>query len=88
MDYYSKTINSPVGKLNLFASNNALVGILWERDKPNRTHIKSYVEKADHPILIETEKQLNEYFAGERKQFSIKLDFIGTDFQKQVWQAL
>jgi len=88
MDYYSKTINSPVGKLKLFASDQALVGILWERDKPNRTHIKSSVEKTGHPILVETEKQLNEYFTGERKQFAIKLDFIGTDFQKKVWEAL
>ena len=88
MDYYSKTINSPVGKLKLFARNEALVGILWERDKPRRTHIESSIEKIDHPILLETEKQLNEYFNGERKQFEIKLDFIGTDFQKQVWQAL
>jgi methylated-DNA-[protein]-cysteine S-methyltransferase len=88
MDYYSKTINSPVGKLKLFASNEALVGILWEREKPSRAHIESYTEKSDHPILVETEKQLNEYFNGERKQFDIKLDFIGTDFQKQVWQAL
>ena len=88
MNYYSKIINSPVGKLKLFANNQALVGILWEKDNLNSTHIKSSTEKIDHPILIETEKQLNEYFNGERKQFDIKLDFIGTDFQKQVWQAL
>jgi methylated-DNA-[protein]-cysteine S-methyltransferase len=88
MDYYFKIIDSPVGKLKLFAGNEALVGILWEREKPNRTHIESSVEKIDHPILVETEKQLNEYFNGERKEFDIKLDFIGTDFQKQVWQAL
>jgi methylated-DNA-[protein]-cysteine S-methyltransferase len=88
LDYYSKTINSPVGKLKLFASNEALVGILWEREKPNRTHIESSTEKNDHPILVETEKQLSEYFSGERKQFDIKLDFFGTNFQKQVWQAL
>ncbi len=88
MEYYSKIINSPVGKLKMFANDESLVGILWERDKPNRTHIKSSVEKNDHPVLLETEKQLNEYFKGERKQFTIKLEFIGTDFQKQVWQAL
>jgi methylated-DNA-[protein]-cysteine S-methyltransferase len=88
MDYFSKIIDSPVGKLNLFASNYALAGILWERDKPNHVHIKNAIEKSDHPILKETEKQLNEYFNGQRKQFDIKLDFIGTDFQKQVWQAL
>src|ERR1700758_1372177 len=88
MDYYFKIIDSPVGKLKLFASNEALVGILWEREKPNRTHIESSVEKIDHPILVETERQLNEYFNGERKEFDIKLNFIGTDFQKQVWEAL
>ena len=88
MEYYSKTINSALGKLRLFASNEALVGILWERDKPNRTHIKNFTEKLDHSILIETERQLNEYFNGERKEFSIPLEFIGTGFQKKVWQTL
>lgn len=88
MNYFSKTINSPVGKLKLIANNQALLAVLWERDNPNRVDIESGVEKADHPILVETEKQLNEYFAGERQQFDIKLEFIGTDFQKQVWQAL
>jgi methylated-DNA-[protein]-cysteine S-methyltransferase len=31
---------------------------------------------------------LNEYFAGERKKFSVKLDFRGTPFQKKVWHAM
>ena len=88
MDYYAKTIDSPVGKLKLYASDESLVGVLWERERPNRTHIKSFIEKPDHPILLETEQQLNEYFRGERKLFTLKLDFIGTDFQKKVWEAL
>ncbi|MEP3837324.1 MAG: methylated-DNA--[protein]-cysteine S-methyltransferase [Algibacter sp.] len=32
--------------------------------------------------------QLNEYFKGERKQFNLKLNAAGTDFQKRVWDAL
>ncbi len=32
--------------------------------------------------------QLDEYFKGERRKFSVKLDLRGTDFQKQVWRAL
>jgi len=38
--------------------------------------------------LLETQKQLTEYFAGKRQQFDVPLDFEGTEFQKKVWQAL
>lgn len=44
--------------------------------------------KEDHPILIETEKQLTEYFAGQRTDFNLPLNLTGTDFQKSVWNAL
>jgi methylated-DNA-[protein]-cysteine S-methyltransferase len=39
-------------------------------------------------VLLETEQQLNDYFAGTRKSFALKLDFNGTEFQKKVWAAL
>jgi methylated-DNA-[protein]-cysteine S-methyltransferase len=41
-----------------------------------------------HPVLLETERQLREYFAGKRKRFDVKMDFAGTEFQRKVWQAL
>ena len=42
----------------------------------------------DPESLANAEHQLEEYFAGERKQFELKLDMHGTPFQLQVWQAL
>ena len=39
-------------------------------------------------MLLETERQLNDYFSGKRTSFSLKLDFKGTEFQKKVWAAL
>ena len=33
-------------------------------------------------------KQLEEYFAGERRRFDLPLDLRGTDFQQRCWQAL
>ncbi len=36
----------------------------------------------------ETIRQVRQYFAGERKEFELSLDFQGTDFQKQVWSEL
>jgi methylated-DNA-[protein]-cysteine S-methyltransferase len=46
------------------------------------------VNDAHHAILRETRRQLCEYFAGERRVFSLPLEFNGTDFQRRVWQAL
>ena len=46
-----------------------------------------YVEQSS-PIISDTIEQLNEYFAGERKVFTIPLCLVGTEFQKQVWNAL
>jgi len=42
----------------------------------------------DHPILVEAERQLGEYFAGTRTGFDLPLDPLGTDFQRRVWRAL
>jgi methylated-DNA-[protein]-cysteine S-methyltransferase len=81
-------MDSPVGQLKLVASGDRLVAILWEHDKPNRVRLEELVEANDQPVLIETERQLNEYFAGTRHTFDLPLTFQGTDFQKQVWAAL
>ncbi|ANB75248.1 methylated-DNA--[protein]-cysteine S-methyltransferase [Paraburkholderia phytofirmans] len=88
MTYACKSMNSPVGELKLVANGNRLAAILWENDKPNRVRLPERVEADDRPILIETERQLNEYFAGTRDRFDLELDFQGTDFQKKVWAAL
>lgn len=83
-----KMIHSPVGKLKLVASDQGLVAILWQNDKPSRVRLNELVENAKHPILLDTERQLGEYFAGKRKNFSVPLDMRGTPFQKNVWHAL
>ena len=83
-----KTIESPVGKLKLVASDKALVAILWEKDGPRRVRLSELVANDRHPVLVEAERQLGEYFAGKREKFSIALDMRGTRFQKNVWEAL
>jgi methylated-DNA-[protein]-cysteine S-methyltransferase len=83
-----KTIASPVGKLKLVASDKALVAILWELDSPRRVRLTELVANDHYPVLLETERQLSEYFAGKRETFSIALDMRGTRFQKDVWRAL
>jgi methylated-DNA-[protein]-cysteine S-methyltransferase len=83
-----KIMDSPVGKLKLVASDKGLVAILWENDSPRRVRLGELVEDAGHPVLRETERQLEEYFAGRRRSFSLALDMRGTRFQNDVWEAL
>lgn len=42
----------------------------------------------DNEILRKTRRQLDEYLEGQRKGFDIPLLMVGTDFQKDVWNAL
>jgi methylated-DNA-[protein]-cysteine S-methyltransferase len=78
----------PVGALKLVASDKGLAAILWEHDDPKRVRLGELAEDPVHPILVQAEQQLGEYFAGKRTAFSIKLDMVGTEFQKKVWEAL
>jgi methylated-DNA-[protein]-cysteine S-methyltransferase len=88
MNFAYKIIDSPVGKLKLVASDKGLAGVLWERENTRPVPLSEAVEDKQHPVLVETEQQLGEYFAGKRKTFSIALDLRGTQFQKDVWEAL
>lgn len=86
---YAFTIHpSPVGKLKLVASDKGVAAILWENDREDRVPLGAMTEAPDHPVLVETRRQLDDYFAGKRTQFDLPLDFHGTDFQKSVWAAL
>lgn len=86
--YFYKTAPTPLGELKLIASDKGLAAILWENDDPKRVRLAPLTEDKNHPVLLETERQLKDYFAGKLKAFDVKLDFKGTDFQKKVWAAL
>lgn len=88
MTFTCMTLASPVGELRMVANGARLVAILWENDKPNRVRLGPMSVVVDSPILLQTAQQLTEYFAGTRERFELELDFVGTPFQKKVWQAL
>ncbi len=88
MNYVFKKMQSPVGELKLVASEKGLAAVLWENDSQKRVPLPAVTADSENTILQETERQLSEYFQGKRKEFSLPLDPLGTDFQKSVWQAL
>lgn len=83
-----KDIPSPVGLIRIIASDRGLVAVIWEGENYKRTKLSVPVKDENHPILLQTEKQLNEYFENKRTSFDIPLDFNGTEFQVRVWEAL
>jgi methylated-DNA-[protein]-cysteine S-methyltransferase len=81
-------LESPVGTLTLLADDSALVAVLWETEKYNRHRFGITVPQEDHPILLDTRQQLNDYFAGKRTTFDLPLRPQGTRFQMVVWAGL
>jgi methylated-DNA-[protein]-cysteine S-methyltransferase len=87
--YFYKTMPSPVGELKLVANDEGLLAVLWENDDPKRVLFDAALQESPrHPVLQETERQLQAYFAGKLEAFTLKLAFRGTEFQRKVWQAL
>jgi methylated-DNA-[protein]-cysteine S-methyltransferase len=84
----SKVIPSPVGALTLVGGDDGIAAILWENDRPSRVPLDVAGADDTHPVLCEAERQLREYFAGQRTSFDLPLDVAGTPFQRQVWNAL
>jgi methylated-DNA-[protein]-cysteine S-methyltransferase len=80
---------TPVGTLTLIASDDGLAAVVWENDRPLRVRVGAETEDRRHPMLLEAERQISEYFDGRRTAFSVRLDSSsGTAFQRRVWDAL
>lgn len=86
--YVFTRADSPVGRLTLIGSDDGLAAVLWEGQDPRQVPLGNISEAPDHQLLAETTRQLDEYFAGTRREFRLPLDFAGTEFQQKVWRAL
>lgn len=81
-------VPSPIGNLTLVAQDDRLAAILWEVERPGRVRLGEMRHAPDDVTLNDVNRQLQQYFAGERNTFELKLAFTGTEFQKSVWSAL
>lgn len=87
--------NTPFGELILGSFRNKLCLADWHYrkkreiiDKRIKKELKGEYAEEDTDVILKTINELNEYFAWKRKEFTIPILFTGTDFQKQVWNAL
>ena len=79
---WTTTIDSPVGPLVLTTNGAALTRLLF--DSP----VDPSWSTEPHPVLEDAVRQLQEYFAGDRREFDLPLEPAGTPFQLRVWELL
>ncbi len=85
---FSAHCDSPVGPLTIIATDAGVRAVLWPDDDPARVVVADATPDPGHPVLAAARRQLEEYFAGDRQDFDVPLDPVGTDFQREAWRAL
>jgi len=80
-------VDSPIGRLLLTTDGAALTGLYME---VSRKADSSSVCSDDATVgpLPAAIRQLDEYFAGQRREFELPLRLGGTEFQRRVWGEL
>lgn len=81
MNIYTHLIETPIGSMIATCDNTAIVTLDFTETPPN-------CELSHHPLLLQLEKELSEYFEGKRRIFTLPLSPQGTPFQKSVWETL
>jgi methylated-DNA-[protein]-cysteine S-methyltransferase len=81
-------LESPIGRLMLTSDGTALTGLFMEPSRKVPQPIDGWALDLTIAPLAETVRQLNEYFAGVRREFDLPLHFEGTTFQRRVWNEL
>lgn len=81
-------VGSPIGELLLGAEDGALCRLNFGRGRPPRSTSATHDPVRDDPVLRETARQLERYFAGRLTRFTVPLSLRGSDFERRVWAAL
>ena len=76
---------SPIGPLTLEEENGALTALRFHPALPRDA---TTMALPSTPLLRQAAAELREYFAGQRRQFTVPLTPKGTPFQQKVWSAL
>ena len=84
------TMPSPVGLLHIAATTRGIALIGWDETAVDKmaSKLKLQPVEAVTPLLAQAIKQLDEYFNGKRRQFSLLLHITGTEFQMAAWEEL
>lgn len=95
MPIITKTFDTPVGEMIAGATDSGicLLDFKWRKMMPAiqrriATGLDQTFEEGEHPFIDQVRLELHEYFEGARKEFSVPMLTVGSDFQKSVWDSL
>ena len=80
--------NEEIGYLEIIEEKDGISEISFLGNTNIEERKKLYSISTESPLTKKCCEQLEEYFSGKRKEFNIKLDVIGTEFQKECWNSL
>jgi AraC family transcriptional regulator of adaptative response/methylated-DNA-[protein]-cysteine methyltransferase len=88
-------IPSPLGPLIAAADDDQLFLVEFADRRMLQTQFQRLSKRAgaifrpgDNRLIDQTTEQLDEYFTGVRRQFTLPLALSGTEFQQSVWRRL
>lgn len=91
----TKRYESPCGILLLGSYEDKLCLCDWQTEKHHdyvsrrlKRILQTDFEEGTSEVIERTVCQLDDFFTGKRKEFDVPLLFVGTDFQKTVWNEL
>ena len=91
----TKRYESPCGILLLGSYEDKLCLCDWQKEKHHdyvsrrlKRFLQTDFEEGTSEVIEKAVRQLDDFFAGKRKEFDVPLLFVGTDFQKTVWHEL
>lgn len=91
----TKRYESPCGILLLGSYEDKLCLCDWQKEKSHdyvgrrlKRLLQTDFEEGTSEVIEKAVRQLDDFFAGKRKEFDVPLLFVGTDFQKTVWNEL
>ncbi|MFR4250637.1 MAG: methylated-DNA--[protein]-cysteine S-methyltransferase [Christensenellales bacterium] len=85
---YTQHYNSPLGDILLAADETGLTGLWFDGAKYFADNLPAEHAEQETPILLETKRWLDLYFAGNKPDFMPPLHPIGSAFRQAVWNIL
>ena len=88
MNSYTTLKTPQLGELVLVANETHLLGIYFAGRDHVPAGLKDWKRDPEHPVLKKTARELADFLAGKRRDFTVPLQAGGTEFQRDIWKQL
>ncbi len=85
--YYAQ-LESPVGPLVVGVTGNGLAVLAFGQYPPPKLAGRTIWSEVSYDATASVRRELDDYFAGKRREFAVPLDLRGTEFQRRCWDEL